>query len=278
MSADERTTVTAEGWTIPLEIFRPDAGTQADAGERRVDMSGRRPDASGRRPAVLVLHEIFGLNDDMRRIARRFADAGYLAAAPDFLAGGWYLGCIMRAARDLRAGNGPTVGVLETVLADLAARPDVGRVGAAGFCMGGGYALLLGTRQRVDAAAVFYGDVRSTEELAHVCPLTGGYGGKDRIFGPQGRDADRPSRRPRPRPRRQDVRARRPLVHERHRPPMARDAHAPLHGGRLRPRGRRRLLAAHARLLRAAPVTRSLRAVVVVARGDAESLLRVFEG
>ena len=173
--------MTAEGWTIPLEIFRPDAGTQADAGERRVDVRGRRP-------AVLVLHEIFGLNDDMRRIARRFADAGYLAAAPDFLAGGWYLGCIVRAARDLRAGNGPTVGVLETVLADLAARPDVGRVGAAGFCMGGGYALLLGTRQRVDAAAVFYGDGRSTEELAHVCPLTGGYGGKDRIFGPQGRE------------------------------------------------------------------------------------------
>jgi carboxymethylenebutenolidase len=136
---------------------------------------------------VLVLHEIFGLNDDMRRIARRFADHGYLAAAPDFLTGGWYLGCILRAARDLRAGSGPTVGVLEAVLAALAARADVGKVGAAGFCMGGGYALLLGTRERLSAAGVFYGDVRSREELARACPLTGGYGGKDRLFGPQGR-------------------------------------------------------------------------------------------
>ena len=183
-------------------------------------MSGRRPDASGRRPAVLVLHEIFGLNDDMRRIARRFADAGYLAAAPDFLAGGWYLGCIVRAARDLRAGNGPTVGVprkrswptWRRVPTSAAWAPPASAWAAATRC-------LLGTRQRVDAAAVFYGDGRSTEELVHVCPLTGGYGGKDRIFGPQGLrliarlDALGHSH---------DVkmsRARRPLVHERHRPP-----------------------------------------------------------
>ena len=168
MAADERFTVAADGLEIPVELFRPRAAT-------------------GRVPAVLVLHEIFGLNDDMRRIARRFADNGYVAAAPDFLTGGWYLGCIMRAARDLRAGSGPTVGVLEALIATLAARPDVGKVGAAGFCMGGGYALLLGTRERLAAAGVFYGDVRSREELARACPLTGGYGGRDRLFGTQGR-------------------------------------------------------------------------------------------
>lgn len=167
MAADEMQTVSADGLIIPLEVFRPAA--------------------SGRVPAVLVLPEIFGLNDDMRRIARRFADHGYLAAIPDFLAGGWYLGCVLRAARDLRAGSGPTVAVLEAVIASLVARPDVGKVGAAGFCMGGGYALLLGTRERLSAAGVFYGDVRSSEELARACPLTGGYGGRDRIFAPQGR-------------------------------------------------------------------------------------------
>jgi carboxymethylenebutenolidase len=168
MSADERCTVEADGITVPLEIFRP--------APRSTPV-----------PAVLVLHEIFGLNDDIRRIARRFADNGYLAAAPDFLASGWYLGCILRAARDLRGGTGPTVAVLEAVIATLAARPDVGRVGAAGFCMGGGYALLLGTRERLHAAGVFYGDVRTREELARACPLMGGYGGRDRIFGQQGR-------------------------------------------------------------------------------------------
>jgi carboxymethylenebutenolidase len=167
MSADEQLAIEAAGLTIPVEIFRPAAAPPT--------------------PAVLVLHEIFGLNDDIRRIARRFADNGYLAAAPDFLHTGWYLGCIVRAATDLRRGAGSTVAVLEAVIETVAARPDVGKVGAAGFCMGGGYALLLGTRQRVDAAGVFYGDVRSEDEIARACPLTGGYGGRDRIFGPQGR-------------------------------------------------------------------------------------------
>lgn len=165
---DERLNVGAGDLTIPVEVFRP-------------------AHRSGRTPAVLVLSEIFGVNDDIRRIARRFAGHGYLAAAADFLAGGWHLGCVVRAARDLKAGNGPTVAVLEAVLDMLAARPDVGRVGAAGFCMGGGYALLLGTRERLAAAGVFYGDARGRDELARVCPVVGGYGGRDRIFGPQGR-------------------------------------------------------------------------------------------
>src|SRR5687767_2227104 len=43
--------------------------------------------ARPRRAGVLVLHEAFGLNDDMRRIAWRFAAAGYPTLAPDFLDG-----------------------------------------------------------------------------------------------------------------------------------------------------------------------------------------------
>lgn len=165
--SDETLTVQADGRALPVEIFRPQR--------------------SGRGPAVLVIHEIFGLNDDIRRIARRFADNGYLAAAPDLMSGGWYLGCVLRAARDLRAGSGASVAVLEAAIAALEARPDVDRVGAAGFCMGGGFALLLGTRQRVGAAGVFYGDVRPADELARACPVVGGYGGRDRLFAPQGR-------------------------------------------------------------------------------------------
>lgn len=163
----ERFTVTAGARTIPVELFRPASAERA--------------------PAVMVLSEIFGLNDDIRRIARRFAANGYVAAAPDFLAGGWHLGCVARAARDLRAGEGPTVAVLEAVVAALGARPDVGRVGVVGFCMGGGYALLLGTRTPLGAAGAFYGDVPARDALARACPIVGGYGGRDRIFAPQGR-------------------------------------------------------------------------------------------
>ncbi|HEY2387674.1 MAG TPA: dienelactone hydrolase family protein [Candidatus Binatia bacterium] len=169
MSADETTSVAPRGRAVPVEIFRP------------------RGTVPGPRPGVVVIHEIFGLNDDIRRIARRFADEGYVAAVPDLMAGGIFLACVVRAAFALRAGHGPAVDELEAIIALLESRPDVGKVGAVGFCMGGGFALLLGTRQAVGAAGVFYGDVRPREELARCCPLTGGYGERDRMFAPQGR-------------------------------------------------------------------------------------------
>ncbi len=169
-TADETTTVSTRGRDIPVEVFRP-----------------QQTDGARRSPGLLVIHEIFGLNDDIRRIARRFADAGYVAAAPDLMAGGVHIVCVVRAGLALRAGHGPAVDELEGVIEWLEARPDVGRVGAVGFYMGGGFALLLGTRERVRAAGVFYGDTRSREELARVCPVTGGYGEQDRMFAPQGR-------------------------------------------------------------------------------------------
>ncbi len=168
--ADETTTIARDGRAVPVEIFRP----AADAGPPPW-------------PAVVVIHEIFGVNDDIRRIARRFADAGYLAAVPDLMTGGMHIACVLRAMQALRAGRGPQVDDLEALLDALAARPDVARIGAAGFCMGGGFALLLGTRARVDVAGVFYGDTRPRDELARVCPVTGGYGGLDRLFGSTGR-------------------------------------------------------------------------------------------
>jgi carboxymethylenebutenolidase len=168
--ADETTTIARDGRAVPVEIFRPSAA------------AGPPP-----WPGVVVIHEIFGVNDDIRRIARRFADAGYLAAVPDLMSGGMHVACVLRAMQALRAGGGPQVDDLEALLDALAARPDVARIGAVGFCMGGGFALLLGTRARVDAAGVFYGDTRPREELARVCPLTGGYGGLDRMFAAKGR-------------------------------------------------------------------------------------------
>jgi carboxymethylenebutenolidase len=162
VAADEHTSITASGRTVPVEIFRPPG--------------------AGPWPGLVVIHEIFGLNDDIRGIARRFADHGYLAAAPDLMAAASRLVCLVQVARAMHDGSGPMVAELEAVIAALAARPDVGKVGAVGFCMGGGFALLLGTRERVAAAGVYYGETRSRAELARACPLVGGYGAKDRLF------------------------------------------------------------------------------------------------
>ncbi|HSV07318.1 MAG TPA: dienelactone hydrolase family protein, partial [Candidatus Binatus sp.] len=120
------------------------------------------PAPGGKRPAMIVIHEIFGLNDDIRRITGRFADLGYVALAPDlFDTGGMRALCILRTFLALRRGDGPAFADLEAARSWLAARPEVDptRTGVVGFCMGGGFALLYAVKAPLGAAGVFYGQV-----------------------------------------------------------------------------------------------------------------------
>lgn len=146
-------------------------------------------------PGILVLHEILGLNDDIRRIAEEFAAAGYAALAPDLYAGpGPRPLCVLRTLRSLGRRKGPALEAIESARSWLADRPEVdgSRMGVAGFCMGGGFALLYATRAPLAAAATFYGDVpQRAEDLRGVCPVVAGYGGRDRFFADAGRRLDR---------------------------------------------------------------------------------------
>ncbi len=134
-------------------------------------------------PGVLVLHEVFGLNDDIRSIADRFAALGYVAAAPD-LVGGGSLRCIARALRDLSRSDGSTVAAAERMLTWLSERPEVlGGVGVAGFCMGASFAMLLGTTGEASVVSAAYGEPPADPELvARMCPTVAHYGGEDRLF------------------------------------------------------------------------------------------------
>jgi carboxymethylenebutenolidase len=153
------------------------------------------PGRDGPRPAVLVIHEIFGLNGDIRRIAGRVADLGYVALAPDLYdTGGARPLCVLRTMLAGRRGEGRAFDDLEAARRWLATRPDVDgtRVGIVGFCLGGGFALLYATRAPLKVAGAFYGDVPATADgLAGICPVLGGYGGRDRLFAPQGARLER---------------------------------------------------------------------------------------
>lgn len=161
-------------------------------GNRRLPAFLAQPaDAPAPLPGVIVIHEVFGLNDDIRDQARRLASLGYVALAPDLLAA---LGprplCLVRAFRDLSRGRGPAFDALESARTWLAAQPavDPARLGVLGFCMGGGFALLLAARAPYRASAVFYGAVpRDPAALEGACPIVAGYGERDRLFAPQGR-------------------------------------------------------------------------------------------
>ena len=134
-------------------------------------------------PGVVILHEIFGVRENMKAIARRFAEAGYASILPDLFDGGGPMPlCVMRAARSYRKRHGPEFERIQAARAYLSARPEVDgeRIGVAGFCFGGGFAILVAAGGDFRVAAPFYGRVpESAEVLAGSCPVVASFGGRD---------------------------------------------------------------------------------------------------
>lgn len=140
------------------------------------------PVGDGPWPGVVVLHEVFGLTDDVRQQAERFASAGYVAAAPDLFSRGGALRCLRSTFAAVTSGHGQAFDHIEATRSWLAGRPDgSGKVGVVGFCMGGGFALIAATRG-FDAAAPNYGMLPKdpAEVLRGACPVVASYGGRDR--------------------------------------------------------------------------------------------------
>ena len=139
------------------------------------------PVTPGPWPGVVAIHEAFGLNDDIKAHADRLAALGYLALAPDLLAGKFWMRCVRGMFRQIAAGSGPAFEVLDACRGWLADRDDcTGKTGVIGFCMGGGFALMCAPREGYSAAAVNYGVVPSDAEsaLTGSCPVVGSYGAK----------------------------------------------------------------------------------------------------
>jgi len=128
--------------------------------------------AQGRLPAILVVHENRGLNPHIEDIARRLALAGYVAFAPDALFPlGGYPGDEDKARALFRElDSEKTRADFLAACAWLGERPETnGRVGAIGFCWGGGMVNFLATRLPDLAAAVpFYGSPPDLDEVAKI--------------------------------------------------------------------------------------------------------------
>ena len=128
---------------------------------------------SGKLPTVLVIHENRGLNPYVEDVARRFAVANFIAFAPDGLTSvGGFPGNDEQGAVKFREVNGPKM--MEDFVASaswLRTHPEcTGRIGAIGFCFGGGIVNQLAVRLGGDlgAGAPFYGRQPSADDVAKI--------------------------------------------------------------------------------------------------------------
>jgi carboxymethylenebutenolidase len=156
---------------------------------RAVEAFVAYPEASAKTPVIVVIHEIFGMTDWVEDVTDQFAEAGYIAIAPDLLSGmgpnggrtnSFAAGAVGPAIRDLKP---------EQITADLNAVADYalklpassGKLFVTGFCWGGSQAFRYATnRPDLAAALVFYGGPPDKEAMANIkAPVFGFYGGND---------------------------------------------------------------------------------------------------
>ncbi|MDA0271464.1 MAG: dienelactone hydrolase family protein [Chloroflexi bacterium] len=148
-----------------------------------VRISGYLAEPAEVKAGLIVIQEWWGLTDDIKEIADRYAKEGYLAFAPDL-----YHGTIatepdearklvMSFERDLAARE------VDAAIAWLKVARGAGKVGCVGYCMGGGLSLAAALRptSNVDAVHVYYGGgMPAAEQIATIrVPVAGSYGSAD---------------------------------------------------------------------------------------------------
>jgi len=157
----ERTTITTKDGTFSAYVTRP----------------SRSP-----APAVVVIQEIFGVNQVMRDITDGLATQGYLAICPDLFwriepgiditdksEAEWKRAFELFNAFDVEAGVGDIAATIKHIRKDEGCN---GKVGAVGYCLGGQLAFLTATRTDADASVSYYGvglenRVAEAEKLTH---------------------------------------------------------------------------------------------------------------
>ena len=140
------------------------------------------PEGQGPWPGVVVIHDAIGYGPDKESINARVARAGYVALTPNLFARGGWARCVTKVMRDVLTKRGRSLDDVLAARDHLQALPEcTGRVGMAGFCMGGQFALVMSPKGFA-ASAPFYGTPLPrglSETLDGACPVVASFGSRD---------------------------------------------------------------------------------------------------
>jgi carboxymethylenebutenolidase len=141
--------------------------------------------AESRAPAVLLIHEWWGLNDQIKSVAADFAAQGYLGLAIDLYGGEVATTPDRAQALTKTVDQAVATDTLVTWARWLKSNPaSTGKLGVIGWCFGGGWSLALSLAEPVDATVIYYGRCTqsATELKALKGPVLGHFGTQDKFI------------------------------------------------------------------------------------------------
>lgn len=145
-------------------------------------------DLSEKSPAILLVHEWYGLNDQIRSVAAEFAKEGYIALAADLYdrkIGFTREECsALMAAVDAEEAEDTLVSWADWLRTH---EHSTGKIGVVGWCMGGSWSLRTSMATPMDATVVYYGDVTpKADALSSLSgPVLGHFASKDGWIKPE---------------------------------------------------------------------------------------------
>jgi len=180
---------------LPLAVVLADPKLAAAAGHKMPTVEVKLPDGSlatadialpanpDKAPTVLLIHEWWGLNDQIRAVANELAEQGYIALAVD-LYDGQYGGTPQEAMALMKKLDPQRATDTLVAWVDWLRNHERsnGKVATMGWCFGGGWSLNASLAAPVDATVIYYGHVNKTaEQLASLnSPVLGHFGTLDK--------------------------------------------------------------------------------------------------